>query len=400
MPWKKTVFSRQELKVPMEEKLFDAFEKVSRQQWQKKIITDLKGKDYEGLLWNAAGLSGEPIYTKEDLPENIPNLANVHEQPDLFGDRHWVNFQWIKVNQPKEANTKALQALNQGAGGIIFELDTEPEWHVLLQEIKLKYCHLGLVDNHVGSGCAKSFFDYCSAQNITPDQLKGFYTGPGTAPSAYENFNSINLKINEDLTNGMPAIELACLLAEATDLYDQLTESGNSAPDLIRQTQFQMSMGSSYFVEIAKYRAMRGLVIKFASAYGLALSPGDVQIMAMSSDWRDALDDPHSHMLHATTQAMSAIMGGADAVCIKPFYPVFDQKNLAERAARNISSILSEESYLAKVIDPAAGTYYIESLTQQLSVQAWKLFLAIEEAGGLKAVDAATVQALYHKTEA
>ena len=383
----------------MEEKLFDAFEKVSRQQWQEKIVTDLKGKDYEGLLWNAAGLSGEPIYTKEDLPDSIPNLANAHEEPELFGDRHWVNYQWVSVTTEKEANTTTLKALNQGAEGIIFELTAEPDWSTLLEGLELNYCHLGLVDNHGDSGCLQSFLNYCEAKSIGKDQLQGFYSGTHHS-FAFGKFNTLHLQANEAHTNGLPVIELACLLAQAADLYDHFTEAGASAPDLLNQTQFELSMGSNYFVEIAKFRAMRGLVIRFALAYGTELSPADVQIMAMSSNWTGDLDDPHSHMLHATTQAMSAIMGGADALCIKPFYPVFEQKDLAERAARNISSILREESYLAKVIDPAAGTYYIESLTQQLSDQAWQLFLAVEEAGGLGNLDAASVQSLYQKTKA
>ena len=382
----------------MEEKLFEAFEPVSRQQWQEKIITDLKGKDYAGLHWQAAGLKGEPIFTKEDLPGQIPNLANVHPQPELFGDRHWINYQWVRVDDEKTANKTALHALNNGAEGIVFELSRNPNWNDLLKDIGLEYCHLGLVDlSTEDTGIFNSFQEHAAAAGINQENLHGFVNGQnekvGKGP-----IKTLNIQAREAYAHGLPALELACVLAQAAELYDRLTDAGSAAGDLLHQTQFQLSMGDSYFAEIAKYRAMRGLALHFAAAYDVALKANEVQILAMSSDWVSAQDDPHSHMLHATTQGMSAIIGGADALCIKPFYPIFDNKDLAERTARNISSILREESYLAKVVDPSAGTYYIESLTQQLHHQAWQLFVAIEEAGGITTMDAEQLKSLHQKS--
>jgi len=399
LPIKKAVFSRQELKVPMEEKLFDAFEPVNRQQWLDKITTDLKGKDYQSLHWQAAGLSGEPIFTREDLPEALPNLANVHPDPTVFGARHWVNYQWIKVNSEKEANAKALFALNNGATGIIFELAVEPDWKALLADIQLNYCYLGLVDSLGNANGLQSFEKYCQQTGINASELNGFaiqsseatVLNPGPASFKY---------LNVSTTAELPVIELAGQLAVATNLFDELTDQAIAPSVLFSQTQFQLSLGSSYFAEIAKFRAMRSLAVRFASAYGLNLAVNEVQILGMSGDWSAQLDDPHSHMLHATTQAMAATIGGADAICIKPFYPVFKDEFLAERAARNISTILQEESYLAKVVDPAAGTYFIESLTDQMINQAWALFLAIEDAGGSHAIDQDALKSLHQKITA
>lgn len=386
----------------MDEKLFEAFDKIDRQQWLEKIVTDLKGKDYDNLRWEAAGLSGEPVFTKDDLPETLPILANVHKAPALEGARSWANYQWIKVDSEKEANAKALHALNHGATGIIFEVSQIPDWHVLLKEIDLRYCHLGLIDAGIeGHGLAKAFQDRYKNNGVDASKLKGFISQAGEKniiSQSNTSFNYLNLQVPAETTRGLPVVEVATQLARAASVFDKLTDEGPTPAILFGQTQFQLNMGDSYFVEIAKFRAMRSLAVRFASAYKVELGVQDIEILAMSSDWSAPLDDMHSHMLHATAQAMSAILGGADAICLKPFYPVFEDKSLAERAARNISTILREESYFDKVIDPTAGTYFIESLTQQITEQAWQLFLAIEEAGGIDQVDLAQVQSLQEKT--
>ena len=365
----------------MGEKLFEAFDKIDRQQWLEKIVTDLKGESYDSLRWQSAGLSGEPVFTQEDLPDPLPNLANVHEE----GTRSWVNYQWIGVASEKEANAKALHALNQGADGIIFEVSQLPDWPILLKKIDLRYCHLGLIDASTENyDLAQSFQDWYKGNEAAVPKISGFISQAGeknTIGTAGSSFKYLNLQRPCTVPPELPVAELASQLTQAADVFDVLTDKGASPESLFSQVQFQLNMADSYFVEIAKFRAMRSLAVRFASAYGVQLGVQEVEILAMSSDWTNPLEDPHSHLLHATTQAMSAILGGADALCVRPFYSVFEDDSLAERAALNISTILKEEAYLDKVADPAAGTYLIESLTQQIAEQAWQLFLNIEENG-------------------
>ena len=368
----------------MGKKLFEAFNKIDRQQWVEKIITDLKGESYDKLRWQTAGLSGEPVFTQEDLPPDpLPNLANVHED----GTRSWVNYQWIRVASEKEANAKALHALNQGADGIIFEVDQLPDWQVLLKEIDLRYCHLGLIEAGTRNyGLAQSFQDRYKGNEAEISKIRGFISQAGEKNAigpVGTSFKYLNLRKPCTVPPELPVAELAAQLAQAAAIFDVLTDEGTPPASLFSQVQFQLNMADSYFVEIAKFRAMRSLAVRFASAYGVPLGVQEVEILAMSSDWTTPPEDPHSHLLHATTQAMSAILGGADALCVRPFYSVFEDDSLAERAARNISNILKEEAYLDKVADPAAGTYLVESLTQQIAEQAWQLFLNIEETKGI-----------------
>lgn len=380
----------------MEDKLLNDFSGTSREEWKSKIVNDLKGKAYETLCWQAAGLSGEPIYTEEDLPETLTSLANIPEQPEVFGARNWVNYQSITVGDEKEANQKGLQALNNGADGLIFALNEQPDWNELLKDIELAYCHIGIEDHSADANILEGFLE-----NISGQQPYGFYAGYLKWQPEVENldhFRSLNFLCPEKVHQGLPVRELACLLSMAASTFDKLTEGGVAINSLFSHSQFQLSTGSHYFSEIAKYRALRALIARFASAYQVELSTSAIQVLAKTQDWSASLDDPHSHLIAATTQAMSAILGGTDGLCIQPFYPVFEKNTrLAERAARNISSILKEESYLNKVTDPAAGTYLIESLTQTIADQAWQLFLLMEKQGGFESLHASQMETLHQQ---
>lgn len=386
----------------MEEKLFNDFASVSRDEWQQKITTDLKGKPLTGLNWKASGLTGGPVYTKEDLPSQLPQVANLNERPETFGARNWVNYQPIEVDEDKRANQQALQVLNTGADGLIFKLNQTTDLGILLDGIEVNYCHLSFIDRTESSDLPDQLLKYLESQNIELSSVQGYYHGNAeiTAASArLLNYKFVSLAVSEFAVSNSPIREIALTLCKAAERFDQLTEQGIAAASLFAQTQYQLSLGTSYFTEIAKYRAMRGLAIRFASAYDVNLSAGDVTILAQTGNWSEAIDDQHSYMLRATTQAMSSILGGTDGLCIQPFYTVFEtsQKALAERSARNISSVLKEESYFDKTIDPAAGSYFVESLTHEIMEKAWQLFMHLETAGGYKALSEEKIESLYQK---
>ncbi|NVK85152.1 MAG: methylmalonyl-CoA mutase, partial [Cytophagia bacterium] len=175
-------------------------------------------------------------------------------------------------------------------------------------------------------------------------------------------------------------------LAEMIEQIDIHTNSGLAIEDCLNKVYLKLTISDDFFLEIAKHRALRRLFSSVASSYGVE-NPR-LEIVSQAGPWTSEIDDPHSFMLHATTQAMSAILGGTDALLVEPFYNIFPNKPaLAERIARNISTILSEESYLNKMVDPAAGSYYIEQLTQNLYNNALDLLKKIEAAGGISKID-------------
>ena len=137
-------------------------------------------------------------------------------------------------------------------------------------------------------------------------------------------------------------------------------------------------------MEIAKLRALRFLWQRVQMGWGI--EPKIAYVHAQTSTFYDAAITPNTNLLRATTEAMSAVIGGCDALTVHAYDSTFRTPDeFSERIARNISILLKEESYLDKTLDPAAGSYFLENLTQQLAEAAWSLFLEVEEKGGLLA---------------
>ena len=331
----------------METQLFQDFDKYSAEQWAEKITTDLKGKPIEELSWITQGIEGRPFYTKNDEVAFSGAFKNANKEPEKFGDRYWVNFAFIQVEDDAKANAKALHALNNGAQGIIFKCHALPNFNRLLQEIQLAYCKVSFdvaqkvdVDHFV-----KAFRSYVIEKGIAAEDVHGHLVNhtpftqdnlPDFKTASYRFTNGENLK---------------------NSLQNFVTELDPNIP--AKQLTVFSLLTDQYFIEIAKHRALRHLLTE---KYGEGF-----EIVAYTADWSETLADNHSHLLHATTQVMSAIIGGVDGVIVKPFYPVFPNKpELAERMARNISTILRNESHLGKTIDPAEGSYFITHLTQSL----------------------------------
>jgi methylmalonyl-CoA mutase len=164
---------------------------------------------------------------------------------------------------------------------------------------------------------------------------------------------------------------------------DKLTGLGINIEQIVHKLEFSLAIGTNYFMEIAKIRSLRFLWSRILEAYQSPVT--NCQINCQTSYFYDSTLDSHTNMLRATTESMSAVIGGCDSLTIHGYDAVFNKgtSELSERIARNISVLLSDESYLGKSIDVSAGSYYIENLTNDLSAKAWELFLTIEQKGGI-----------------
>ena len=178
--------------------------------------------------------------------------------------------------------------------------------------------------------------------------------------------------------------ELAFALAEGIEFV-----ASNNPPHVT----FSFAIGSSYFFEIAKLRAFRRIWRQALEAFGR--TDIETAIHARTSRWNKSVYDAHNNILRATTEAMSATIGGADSITVEPFDATYKTPGPAsERLARNTLLILKHEAYLDKVADPAAGSYLIESLTDTLARAAWTLMQRIEQFGGFrKAYDSGMIPA-------
>ena len=178
--------------------------------------------------------------------------------------------------------------------------------------------------------------------------------------------------------------ELAFSLSMGAEFLTRLTDLDYSIDDIAPRIKFNFGVGSNYFMEIAKLRAARLLWAKVVNAYG----PKNTEVTKMhihsaNISFNKTIYDAHSNMLRTTTETLSALLGGTDSFTVLPYNASFEWPNeFAERIARNQQLLLKEESFIDKIADPSAGSYYIETLTDELIEKAWNLFLEVEDKNG------------------
>jgi len=417
-------------------KLFSEFPPVSTKEWEEKIISDLKGADYEKkLIWKTIdGINIKPYYRTEDIEKLNYLNSPPGEFPFLRGnkkDNHWEIRQDIDEPKPERANTIAVDAISRGANAIGFnakEVESNEDMKSLLAGIDLTKTTVHFISASSFPIIFNLFIDEIKRQKINPSSVKGsfnfdslsyyllfgkFYASQDSNfEEAKEFTNNVihflpNFKaiaINGQYFNNAGASivqELAFSLASANDYLVQLTEKGISVDDLAPKMQFVFAIGSNYFLEIAKLRAARLLWAKIVEQYKPqnAIS-AKTNIHAVTSMWNKSVYDPYVNMLRNTTEAMSAAIGGCDSMTVNPFDCTYKKSDdLSERIARNTQLLLKSESYLDKIVDPSAGSYYIENLTHSIAEASWKLFLEVEEKGGfIKAVETGFIKEEIEKT--
>ena len=416
-----------------EGKLFEQFPPVPVKKWMDKIHADLKGADFnDKMVWKTSeGFEVMPFYRVED----IKNLMYINSLPGEFPyirgtkikNNNWHIRQNIEVKNYTAANRKALDVLMKGVDSIGFMID-DPEsvssdnFKVLLQEISIE----SIETNFHSNGKAKEILDILinivSERGLDFSEIRGaieadplsrlFLNGALCIPEeagfdylasltgtseVFPSLRTIHLSASAFNNMGADIVkELAFGISMGSEYLAQLTTRGLGAGYAASKIRFSFGVGSSYFPEIAKLRAARLLW----SAVTKAFDPGNCEwpvmdIHCVTSKWNKTEQDQYVNMLRTQTEAMSAILGGANSLTVEPFDVTFRQPDeFSERIARNQQLILKEESYFDKVADPSAGSYYIENLTRLIAENAWKLFVETEEQGGfLAALKAGFVQA-------
>jgi methylmalonyl-CoA mutase len=408
------------------QKLFSEFKPVSTEAWESVIKTDLRGADYDKkLIWkNPEGFSVKPYYRAEDLTNQSILQSVAGEFPYLRGKKvnanNWEIRFSIEVDDPLEANKKAQYFLKRGVNSLEFSFAPG-----FFQETKLNGklisdlfhgIYLDCIEVSINAGAhsleaLKLFINYANANGFDTNTLKGYL--------AFDLFNNLiktgkfclnevadfhscrdnashgssflpkfrTISVNTAIFGDCGALitqEIAFALAAGSEYLDYLSKEGLSVDEILKSIHFTFSTGPDFFNEIVRLRAFRFLWSKLS----LAWKPENTEnagayIHSVSGNWNQTLYDAHINLLRNTTSAMSAILGGADSIEVKPFDSVFRFPNeFSERIALNTQLILKEESWLDKVIDPAAGSYYVENLTESIIQKSWTLFLEIEKQGG------------------
>jgi methylmalonyl-CoA mutase len=368
----------------MSTRLFAEFAGVSKEQWVQQVQKDLKGRFFDELLRTLGNdVVLEPFYTRQD------NISAGNIAKENGGD--WAICEAIKVTADIElANKKALSALMGGANALTFELTADFDVRNLgrlLQDIELTYIgtHFDFDAPNVAAAqqLLEHFVEIATDRGNDASVLKGSLF---LLPKCWENagemanivqfssaylpaFKALTIQANESKSGENSTVsELSSLIMNATELLDLLLKSGVSAKAVCENIQFLVDLDMDYFVQIAKLRALRLLWANVLNAYGL--SPNTSTHIAVQTNPKSYDETDHNtNKIRMTTIAMSAVLGAADRITLQPTND--EDAIFASRIARNVQHILKMESYMNIVADPAAGSYYIENLTNTLAEKTW-----------------------------
>lgn len=415
------------------ELLFDQFPPVSTEEWRAKVEADLKGAPFDKkLVWRTnEGFNLQPMYRAEDIADLKTTDSLPGEFPYVRGtktDNDWLSRQEIIADTATDANTKALDVLNKGINSLGFKVKeaTTEELATLLKDIcvgaveinftccprkALQFAQV-LVDYLKANGLENEFkgsIDF----NPFKKALKHGVAFPGDIAEMGKEMLAIVkdvpalrvLSVNSAMLSDAGAYifqELGYAMAWGAEWLTLLTDAGVDASEVARRIKFNIGVSSNYFMELAKFRAARMLWAQVAKQYGANDDACRQVVHATTSRFNQTIYDAHVNLLRSQTETMSAALAGVDSITVVPFdTPYQTPDDFSERIARNQQFLLKEESHLDKVVDPAGGSYYVETLTVSIANEAWKLFLAVEDAGGFLAqVNAGDVQKTIRESSA
>lgn len=385
--------------------IFEEFESINLDTWVTKIHEDLKGKDFDDqLVWKTdEGIHVQPVYNSESLSDN--NSTSYSFQRDLV----WEINECIDLSVGiKQSNQIALSALKGGASSLYFqgEVSTNNDLTTLLNGIMLEVISIHFYSPNP-KWLEEALEKYCQANSIDVKSLQLYVYFDPLGEALVRGGENKHLQISfETLGDNLHTVikgihfanagasatqELAYSLNQAVAYVHEKTERGVELKDALNSLHFHMGIGTNFFMEIAKYRALRILWKLVSGAFG---EETEVNIHAETNSFHLSTKDTHTNILRTTTGAMSAILGGCEVITISPFDAKLKQpSDFSRRIARNIQIILKEEAYFGKVQDMVKGTYYIETLTDELVKNALKLFQSIEQSGGfLSAIQDESIQ--------
>jgi methylmalonyl-CoA mutase len=355
------------------------FDYPSYDEWLAVARQELDGADpIEKLSIKKGNLEILPFYSAPLKESGEYSTLNPSSNPYL-GARSWMNTPKILVSDEKNANEIAQEYLNSGAEGILFDCQKETiNPAILLNKISLADCSVSFLVNEASQKWLPGF-QLLAERNFNKSEIKGCifwrsipenYADIAQRFSLWTQFYSLGILVQhqENVTD-----EIAEALYTAVHLLNNYSEEKTNAQIILNQISFSVSTGTDFFLEIAKLKSLRNLWYQIRCACELK-NDKPMHIHANSTAWIKDSFQPHGNMIKSTASAMASIAGGCDSLTVEPEDPTNETMS---RIARNVSSILREESHFSKVADPTAGSYYIDSLTDQLSEKAWSKFQSL-----------------------
>lgn len=434
---------------------FDEFPIPDYETWKAEATALLKGGSFEKKLFTKTyeGITLRPMYTKEMAPSpeeisQLPGQGNYMRGTQAGGylTQIWKISQQSNAVLPKDLNKLIKNELAKGSTAINIALDqptrhgrtaavlndaaiaaggvsisTLQDMHEVFQGIDLEkntlYIDGGIAGAEIialllavlkANGTAS-----CKLQGVIGTDLLGVLAEEGELPDALERLYDKMAKtatwadanapeLRTILVQGMPysdggasaVQELGYALSTAIEYIRALQKRGLTIDAIAKQIQFSFSLGANFFMEIAKLRAARMLWAQIVESFGGNAEAQKMKIHAKTATFNKTHYDPYVNMLRTTTESFSAVIGGIDSLQVSPFDECIQiPDDFSRRIARNTQIILQNECNLLQPVDPAGGSWYVESLTQQVGEKAWQVLQDIEAKGGmLRALMAGSVQ--------
>jgi methylmalonyl-CoA mutase len=341
--------------------MFQEFKAVTKAEWLQQVEKDLKGKkSIDSFNWELDDMKFTPFYHADDKNGDLPLVYGKQSNRWEIGER-------IIVSDYKAANAQALTALQKGANALLFVLKEHPTFdnlNLLLKDIQLEW-----ISTHFNKDVFENLIKIIHAKNQNPAEI-------------HCSFPIDDISKLENYTNQLPNVStlhcdvntsLADTIQNGNRLLEKIHDAGFDVKKYHRQIQFNITTEDNYFASIAKIRALKLLWSQVLNAWQI---PVETLHCNVSAHIVTDSDNENYNKIKATTQAMSAVIGGTDRLYIYPS-DSFQHSNgtaFSRRIALNVQHLLEQESYLNRVIDPSAGSYFIEELTNRIAEKAWQQF--------------------------
>ena len=376
--------------------LFEEFEVPKLPDWKKLTEKELKGADIDQLnQWLASdGFQAKPAYFRAET-EKLP-MYGQSIRPLRF-DQHnndWLICTDVRVENVEDTTLEILHKLSLGASAITIDLNghdfARDEFDALFDGIIVDAIALSFTNAYNPLRFQADYFDWTEKNGYAAEDLMGGFW--------FENINAdlATALIKDNNRHAFGAIGLDCqqfymkganvsqqlgtTLAWGNELLNGLRENGISFEQVSDNIGFSLAVGGSFIPEVAKFRLMRFLWARVMQQHGASTKRWNTWVHAQTGERHLSSMDTPINLLRENAMAMSAVFGSVDSLTINPFRQ--DEPELADRMAINTQHLMKEEARLHQVIDPAAGSYYVEHLTNIIGKKAWDFFLEIEEKGG------------------
>lgn len=361
----------------MQENLFKEFTKVSAEEWKQKIISDLKGKPLESINWNISDeIILKPFYTDNDTKNiDFPILRK--------NNTDWQIGEIIEVKDFKKANKQTLECLMKGITAPVFhfyKLASQKEINVLFENISIEFIFTHFTFENDGIDYYKFYtlwknlleqrklestfacFDFDAKLLQEDENLENMAKIVSKNKDFAQETININCKRFNINTANIPT-ELQNSISKAKEYLDYFISKGIKAEQIAKQTYFTINIGLSYLLEVAKIRALKLLWVELLESYKLEANLPFIKVEFAENAY---LENKSDNLINATSLCMSAVLGGANHIIVKPT----ENSEKGRRLARNVQLILKHESGFNQITDPLAGSYYIEKITDKLLHQA------------------------------